>query len=269
VLSPLLYGKVPCSLPACWSLGVCPENHSLHREITTLLCVYSREWVPYRLTSLERPTWFTHPDSSPSPRFFLGRGHGCRAVAPATPPPRQLLSGELPGYPVMSGLPGWRNWPKPACSSCSVAALLAGTAPKQRTLVIELLISSSFLEWGILERSQIPELHFRKLFWGEKTSSFPQFYYTSKKKNNSEFTLKDVIQTTEHPSFHDSLWSLSVSCALVKPCVELPSLGSEGGKEAALYSLASFGYTVEVHSPVYRKVPWEQGPASLIMGVTS
>lgn len=41
-------------------------------------------------------------------------------------------------------------------------------------------------------------------------------------KKTSDFTVKDMIQATEHPSFHDSLWSVSVSCALVKHGTSFP-----------------------------------------------
>ena len=103
MLTPLLYGKVP--RPA-WSaladlLGVCPENHLLHSEITTFLPVSSREWVAYCFSSSEQPTWFTHPDSSsPSPRLFLGRG------VDAEPLPRQ--------HPLHISL---------SCESCQAALL--------------------------------------------------------------------------------------------------------------------------------------------------
>lgn len=55
--------------------------------------------------------------------------------------------------------------------------------------------------------SEHPELSVKKLIWRVKTSFFSQFYHISGK--TSEFAVKDMIQVKAHPSFHDSLQSLS------------------------------------------------------------
>ena len=82
-------GALPCLLTD--SLGICPEKHSIHSKITTRLPAQSCKWMAYHFSSSERPTRFTHPESSSlSQRLLLGRGvwmqsrcPGCAHFAPA------------------------------------------------------------------------------------------------------------------------------------------------------------------------------------------
>jgi len=91
----------------------------------------------------------SHTLTPPPQRLFQGRRHGRRAVAPAAPTPHQQLSWKLLGCSVTSGFPGWRNRPKPPCTSRSVAAVLTRMAPKQRTSAINiLLLSINYLMGG-------------------------------------------------------------------------------------------------------------------------
>lgn len=81
--------------------------------------------------------------------------------------------------------------------------------------------------------------------------------------------MKDLFQATAHPSFQNSLWSLSVSCAVVQLCVEFPSLGSEGANEAAVDPSVLSWCTVVPHSQIYSKDAWEPSLTTLTIGVTS
>ena len=105
------------ALPARWfAQGLPWKTLSSQQDNNPPPCVVSRLGsLPFHLV------WTAHVihtpcSSSLSPRLFLGRGHGCGAVALATPTSRHPLLWGLPGCSVISGLPGWRNLPKPPCT---------------------------------------------------------------------------------------------------------------------------------------------------------
>jgi len=89
-LPPIWQGAPPCLLAD--SLRVCPENHSLHSEITpSSLCSLVNGWLT--VSPPQQPMVIHTPRSSSlSPRLFLGRGCGCRDVTLSTPTSRQPLS---------------------------------------------------------------------------------------------------------------------------------------------------------------------------------
>lgn len=63
-------------------------------------------------------------------------GHGCKAIALATPTSFQPLLQELPGFYYL-GVPWMKELTKIPCTSQSVTAVLAAAAPKQQTPVIK------------------------------------------------------------------------------------------------------------------------------------